>query len=177
MTKEDWAKLSNRMGEVSAAPLFIQDQDNLTYVQIRDQCRTMVEQYDLRLAVVDSINLLTYGTRPFENRYLEISEISRCLKQLAKELKISVVAVSQLNRAVEARTDRRPMLVDLRDSGTLEENADLVLLIYREDAYERESPRAGEADLIAAKHRHGPTATMTVAFQAHYSRFVDMAQS
>ena len=120
MTDEDWAKLGKRIGEVSAAPLFIQDQDNLTYVQIRDQCRAMVEQYDLRLAVVDSINLLTYGTRPFENRYLEISEISRCLKQLAKELKISIVAVSQLNRAVETRTDRRPMLADLRDSGTLD---------------------------------------------------------
>lgn len=177
MTDDDWARLAKRMGEVSAAPLFISDTDNLTYTQIRAQCRRMRERHDLRLVVVDFINMLTYGTRPFDNRYLEISEICRCLKQLAKELDVPIVAVSQLNRGPEARTDKKPMLMDLRDAGTLEDNADLVILVHREDAYERESPRAGEADLIVAKHRQGPTATITVAYQGHYSRFVDMQQS
>lgn len=174
MTDDDWARLSRRMGEVSAAPLFIQDTDNLTFTQIQAQCRKLREQYDLRLAIIDTINLLTYGTRPFDTRYLEVSEISRCLKQLAKELQIPVVAVAQLNRVLEQRTDKRPMLNDLRDSGTLEENADMVILLHREDAYDRESPRAGEADFIIAKNRNGPTCMITTAFQGHYSRFVNL---
>jgi replicative DNA helicase len=104
------------------------------------------------------------------SRYEEISEIARCLKLMAKELDVPVVAVSQLNRGPEQRTDRRPMLSDLRDSGALEDNADLVILLHREDAYEKAGPRAGEADLLIAKHRQGPTAMITVAFQGHYSR-------
>jgi replicative DNA helicase len=99
------------------------------------------------------------------------------LKLLAKELDVPVVAISQLNRGPEQRVDKRPMLADLRESGSLEQDADMVILLHREDFYERESPRAGEADFIVAKHRNGPTATITVAFQGHYSRFVDMAQS
>ena len=103
-------------------------------------------------------------------------EISRAIKLLAKELEVPVIAISQLNRGPEQRTDKRPMVSDLRESGSIEQDADMVILLHREDAYERESPRAGEADLIVAKHRNGPTATVTVAFQGHYSRFVDMAQ-
>ncbi|MFD7272618.1 DnaB-like helicase C-terminal domain-containing protein, partial [Streptomyces mirabilis] len=106
----------------------------------------------------------------------EISEIARCLKLLAKELRLPIVAISTLNRSPEQRVDRKPMINDLRDSGALEDNADVVILLHGEDAYEKDSPRAGEADFIVAKHRHGPTATITVAFQGHYSRFVDMAQ-
>jgi replicative DNA helicase len=94
---------------------------------------------------------------------------------LAKELEVPVIAVSQLNRGPEQRTDKRPMLSDLRESGSLEQDSDMVVLLHREDAYDRESTRPGEADLIVAKHRNGPTATLTVAFQGHYSRFVDMA--
>ena len=110
-----------------------------------------------------------------ENRQQEVSEMSRSLKLLAKELDVPVIAVSQLNRGPEQRTDKRPLLSDLRESGSIEQDADVVILLHRDDAYERESPRAGEADLIVAKHRNGPTATVTVAFQGHYSRFVDMA--
>lgn len=177
MTDEDWARLARRMGPVSEAPMFIDDRPNLTFTHIAKECRRLHTTHNLQLAVVDCINGLPYGTRPFDNRYLEISEISRCLKQLAKELRIPIVATSQLNRAVEARPDKRPILSDLRDSGTLEENADIVVLLHREDMYDRESPRAGEADLILAKHRQGPTANITTAFQGHYSRFVDMAAS
>jgi replicative DNA helicase len=110
-----------------------------------------------------------------ESRQLEVSEFSRQLKLLAKELDVPVVAVSQLNRGPEQRTDKRPLLGDLRESGSLEQDSDMVVLLHREDAYDRESTRPGEADLIVAKHRNGPTATITVAFQGHYSRFVDMA--
>jgi replicative DNA helicase len=111
-----------------------------------------------------------------ENRQQEVSDMSRSLKLLAKELNVPVIAVAQLNRGPEQRTDKRPMLSDLRESGSIEQDADMVILLHREDAYERESPRAGEADFIVAKHRNGPTATVTVAFQGHYSRFVDMAR-
>ncbi|GGU40991.1 hypothetical protein GCM10010289_72360 [Streptomyces violascens] len=141
------------------------------------ESRVAHAQHGIRLIVVDALHLLTYGTRPFVSRYEEISDISRCLKLLAKELHVPVIAVSELNRGAEQRADRKPMMSDLRDSGALEDNADVVILLHREDAYERESPRAGEADLIVAKHRHGPVATCTVAFQGHYARFVDMAQT
>jgi replicative DNA helicase len=112
-----------------------------------------------------------------ESRQVEVSEFSRSLKLLAKELEIPVIAISQLNRGPEQRQDKRPMLSDLRESGSLEQDADMVVLLHREDVYERESARAGEADFILAKHRNGPTGTVTVAFQGHYSRFVDMATS
>jgi replicative DNA helicase len=110
-----------------------------------------------------------------ENRQQEVSEMSRSLKLLAKEIDVPVIALSQLNRGPEQRNDKKPLLSDLRESGSIEQDSDVVILLHREDAYERESPRAGEADLIVAKHRNGPTATVTVAFQGHYSRFVDMA--
>ncbi len=103
--------------------------------------------------------------------------MSRSLKLLAKELDVPVVALSQLNRSPEQRSDKKPLLSDLRESGSIEQDSDVVILLHREDFYEKESPRAGEADLIVAKHRNGPTATVTVAFQGHYSRFVDMAPS
>jgi replicative DNA helicase len=112
-----------------------------------------------------------------ESRQQEVSEFSRQIKLLAKELEIPVVAISQLNRGPEQRTDKRPMLSDLRESGSIEQDADMVILLHRPDAFERDDPRAGEADLILAKHRNGPTNTITVAHQLHYSRFADLAQS
>jgi replicative DNA helicase len=127
---------------------------------------------------VDYLQLMGSGAgrRP-ESRQAEVSEISRGLKVLGKELGLPVIAIAQLNRGPEARADKRPAMSDLRESGSLEQDADIVILLHREDAYERESPRAGEADLIVAKNRNGPTATITVAFQGHYARFVDMARS
>ncbi|MFJ3438846.1 replicative DNA helicase [Streptomyces cyaneofuscatus] len=175
MTDDDWVRLARRMPQVSEAPLYIQDDGWPTFTALRAQCRRLVSQRDIRLIVVDNLQMLTYGTRPLGSRYEEISEISRCLKLLARELRIPIIALSKSNRGAEQRTDKKPMLTDLRDSGALEDNADMVLLLHREDAYEKESPRAGQADLIIAKHRQGPTATITVAFQGHYSRFVDMA--
>jgi replicative DNA helicase len=174
MSDDDWARLARRMGEVADAPLYIDDSPNLTMMEIRAKARRLKQRHDLRLVVVDYLQLMTSGKR-VESRQVEVSEFSRSLKLLAKELEVPVVAISQLNRGPEQRTDKKPMLSDLRESGSLEQDADMVVLLHREDAYERESPRAGEADLILAKHRNGPTGMVTVAFQGHYSRFVDMA--
>jgi replicative DNA helicase len=110
-----------------------------------------------------------------ESRQQEVSEFSRALKLLAKELEVPVVALSQLNRGPEQRTDKKPQMSDLRESGSIEQDADVIILLHREDVYEKESPRAGEADFIVAKHRNGPTDTIVVAHQMHYARFVDMA--
>jgi replicative DNA helicase len=174
MSDDDWTNLARRMGEVADAPIYIDDSANLTMMEIRSKARRLRHQRDVRLVVVDYMQLMTSGKR-VESRQQEVSEFSRQLKLLAKELEVPVVAISQLNRGPEQRTDKRPLLSDLRESGSIEQDADIVVLLHREDAYDAESPRAGEADLILAKHRNGPTATVTVAFQGHYSRFVDMA--
>ena len=171
---EDWTRLARRMSEVADSPLFIDDSPNMSMMEIRAKCRRLKQRNDLKLVIIDYLQLMSSPKR-VENRQQEVSELSRSLKLLAKELGVPVVALSQLNRGPEQRTDKRPMLSDLRESGSIEQDSDMVILLHREDAYERESPRAGEADFIVAKHRNGPTTTVTVAFQGHYSRFVDMA--
>ncbi|MFF0389566.1 replicative DNA helicase [Kitasatospora sp. NPDC004615] len=177
MTDDDWTRVARRMPEVSAAPLYIDDSPNLSMMEIRAKCRRLKQRNDLRLVVIDYLQLMQAGgSRRAESRQQEVSDMSRNLKLLAKELEIPVIALSQLNRGPEQRTDKKPMVSDLRESGSIEQDADMVILLHREDAYEKESPRAGEADLIVAKHRNGPTATITVAFQGHYSRFVDMTR-
>ncbi|MBA2311122.1 MAG: replicative DNA helicase [Pseudonocardiales bacterium] len=174
MSDDDWTRLARRMSEVSEAPLFIDDSPNLTMMEIRAKARRLRQRHDLKLIVVDYMQLMTSG-RKVESRQQEVSEFSRQLKLLAKEVEVPVVAISQLNRGPEQRTDKKPMLADLRESGSLEQDADMVLLIHRPDAFERDDPRAGEADLILAKHRNGPTGIITVAHQLHYSRFADIA--
>lgn len=173
MGEDDWAKVAATMGRISEAPLFIDDSPNMSLMEIRAKCRRLKQRHDLKLVVIDYLQLMTSGKR-VESRQQEVSEFSRALKLLAKELEVPVIAISQLNRGPEQRTDKRPAMSDLRESGSIEQDADMVILLHREDAYEKESPRAGEADLIVAKHRNGPTDTITVAFQGHYSRFVDM---
>ena len=173
MTDDDWNRLAKRMGEVAEAPLYIDDSPNLTMMEIRAKARRLRQRNDLRLIVIDYLQLMS-GNKKAESRQQEVSELSRSLKLLAKELEVPVIAMSQLNRGAEQRTDKKPQIADLRESGSIEQDADMVILLHREDAYEKESPRAGEADFIVAKHRNGPTATITVAFQGHYSRFVDM---
>jgi replicative DNA helicase len=175
MSEDDWTRLARRMSEVVDAPLFIDDSPNMSMMEIRAKCRRLKQRHDLRLVVIDYLQLMSSPKR-VENRQQEVSEMSRSLKLLAKELDVPVVAVAQLNRGPEQRTDKRPLLADLRESGSIEQDSDVVILLHREDHYERESPRAGEADFIVAKHRNGPTATVTVAFQGHYSRFTDMAR-
>ena len=173
MTDDDWARLAQRIGEVTSAPLFIDDSPNLTMMELRAKCRRLKQRNDLKLVVVDYLQLMTPSKR-LDSRQQEVSDMSRSLKLLAKEINVPVVALSQLNRAAENRGDKKPQLSDLRESGAIEQDADLVILLHREDVYEPESARAGEADFIIAKQRNGPTGTVTVAFQGHYSRFVDM---
>jgi replicative DNA helicase len=175
LTDEEWARLARRMGEISQAPLFIDDSPNLSIMEIRAKARRLKQRHNLKLIVIDYLQLMTSG-RKVENRQQEVSEFSRQLKLLAKELDIPVVAISQLNRSPEQRSDKKPMLSDLRESGSIEQDADVVILLHREDMYDINS-RSGEADLIVAKHRNGPTRTVTVASQLHLSRFADMAPS
>jgi replicative DNA helicase len=175
MSDDDWTRLARRMSEISEAPLYIDDSPNLTMMEIRAKARRLKQKSDLRLVVVDYLQLMSSGKK-VESRQLEVSEFSRQLKLLAKELEVPVIAISQLNRGPEQRTDKKPMLSDLRESGSLEQDADMVILLNRPDAFERDDPRGGEADLIVAKHRNGPTKTVTVAHQLHLSRFANMAR-
>lgn len=174
MSDDDWTRLARRMSEISEAPLYIDDSPNLTMMEIRAKARRLKQKADLRLVVIDYLQLMTSGKR-VESRQQEVSEFSRNLKLLAKELEVPVIAMSQLNRGPEQRTDKKPMLADLRESGAIEQDADMVILLHRPDAFERDDPRGGEADLILAKHRNGPTKTITVAHQLHLSRFTNMA--
>jgi replicative DNA helicase len=174
MSTEEWERLARHVAKVSSAPMFIDDSPNMTMMEIRAKARRLKQRHDLKLMVIDYLQLMTSGKK-VESRQLEVSEFSRQIKLLAKELEIPVIALSQLNRGPEARADKRPMMSDLRESGSIEQDADMVVLLHRDDVYEKESTRPGEADLIVAKHRNGATRDITVAFQGHYSRFVDMA--
>jgi replicative DNA helicase len=174
MSDDDWTRLARRMSEISEAPLFIDDSPNLTMMEIRAKARRLHQKVGLRLIVLDYLQLMSSGKK-VESRQQEVSEFSRQIKLLAKELEVPVVAMSQLNRGPEQRTDKKPQLSDLRESGSIEQDADMVVLLHRPDAFEKDDPRGGEADLIIAKHRAGPTKTVTVAHQLHLSKFVDMA--
>jgi replicative DNA helicase len=173
MSDDEWEKVVRRMGDINGAPLFVDDSPQTTMMDIRAKCRRLKQREDLKLVVVDYLQLMS-SPKKVESRQQEVSEISRSMKLLAKELEVPVVAISQLNRGSEQRADKRPMMSDLRESGAIEQDADVIILLHREDMYEKESPRAGEADLIVAKHRNGMTRDVTVAFQGHYSRFADL---
>ena len=173
MDETDWQRITDKSVLLQEKSLFIDDSPNLTMMEIRAKARRLKQRHDLKLVIVDYMQLMTSGKK-VESRQLEVSEFSRQMKLLAKELDVPVVALSQLNRGPEQRTDKKPMLSDLRESGSLEQDADMVILLHRADAYDKDSDRVGEADFIVAKHRNGPTATISTVFQGHYSRFVDM---
>lgn len=173
LTEGDWAKLAAVRGKINDAPLYIDDSPNMSLGEIRAKCRRLAQQVQLQMVVIDYIQLMSSGKKA-ESRQQEVSEFSRALKLLAKELNVPVVALSQLNRQPEQTKDKRPELSHLRESGSLEQDADVVVLLHREGLFEKDHPRAGEADLILAKQRNGPTGTVTVAFQGQYSRFVNM---
>ena len=173
LSSTQWEILARQMGKLADRPLFLDDSPNLTMMEIRAKARRLKQRHNIQMIVVDYIQLMTSG-RKVESRQQEVSEFSRQMKLLAKELQVPVVALSQLNRGPEGRTDKRPMLSDLRESGSLEQDADMVILIHREELYNKETSRLGEADLIVAKHRNGPTRDIAVAFQGHRSRFQNM---
>jgi len=175
LTDEEWRRIGGRLDDLSSAPLWIDDSPHLSMAEIRTKCRRLAQAHGLRLVVVDYLQLMA-STKRVESRQQEVAEFTRALKLLAKEVGAPVLALSQLNRGPEQRQDRRPLLSDLRESGGVENDADLVILLHREDMYDRDSPRAGEADLILAKHRNGPTATVTVAARLHYACFADLAR-
>jgi replicative DNA helicase len=173
LSEADWTRLAAIRGKINDAPLYIDDSPNMSLVEIRAKCRRLAQQVDLKMVVIDYIQLMSSGKK-VESRQQEVSEFSRALKLLAKELGIPVVALSQLNRQTEQSKDKRPELSHLRESGSLEQDADVVVLLHREGIFEKDHPRAGEADLILAKQRNGPTGTVVVAFHGQYSRFVNM---
>ncbi len=175
MDGRDWDKIAAVHGKLASAPLFIDDSPNLTLTEIRAKCRRLKQQHGLSIVVIDYLQLMTSGKR-VESRQQEVSEFSRALKLLAKELEVPVIAISQLNRGPEQRTDKKPQVSDLRESGSIEQDADMVILLHREELYEPEGPRAGEADLIVAKHRNGPTKTIAVSSQLHYAKFDNLGR-
>lgn len=172
---ESWAKLGNTASKIESAPIFIDDSPGLTMVSIRSKARQLKQRHGLDLVVVDYLQLMSSGQR-VESRQQEVSEFSRQLKLLAKELDVPVIAISQLNRGPESREDKRPQLSDLRESGSLEQDADMVMLLYRPDSQDPEHARAGEADIILAKHRGGRIGDVKLAHQLHYSRFCNLAR-
>ncbi len=174
----DWSRLSHAVGRLAEAPLFIDDNPHCTVMEMRAKARrTKARHGDLGLIVVDYLQLMTPSTsRRSENRQVEVAEISRGLKILARELECPVVALSQLNRQLEYRQDKRPMLADLRESGSLEQDADVVIFLYRDEVYNPESDQRGTAEVIVAKHRNGPTGLTRLAFLDHLAKFANMAR-
>ena len=167
------ARAAGKVPQMADAPMKIEDNPYLTLPGLRAQIRNLVRTFGLKVVFIDYLQLMQ--APPAESRQVAVSIISRTLKLIAKEFGITVIVLAQLNRGNEQRSDKTPMVSDLRESGSIEQDADIVILLHREDAYERESPRAGEADIIVGKHRGGAPGVITVAFQGHYARFVDMA--
>ncbi|MFN8049846.1 MAG: replicative DNA helicase [Acidimicrobiales bacterium] len=177
LNEQDWSKISRAMGRLGEAPLWIDDNPNLTIMEIRAKARRLKSKVgDLGLIVVDYLQLMS-GRANAESRQVEISEISRGLKILARELECPVMALSQLSRALEARADKRPMLADLRESGSIEQDADVVMFVYRDEVYDRDSPDKGTAEIIVSKHRSGPTGVCRLAFLDYCTRFENMAKA
>jgi replicative DNA helicase len=171
----DWPKISHAIGRLAEAPIFIDDNPNLTVMDIRAKARRLKSKEGLGLVIVDYIQLMT-GRNTAENRQVEVSEISRGLKILARELEVPVIGLSQLSRTLETRADKRPMLADLRESGSLEQDADIVMFLYRDEVYNPDSPDKGTGEVIVAKHRNGPTGVARLAFLDHQARFANMAR-
>ena len=172
LTEDDFIRLTDAMGKMQDAPMFIDETPALNPFELRARARRLARQYGhLGLIVIDYLQLMTTG-KQVESRQQEVSVLSRNLKLLAKDLDIPVVAVAQLNRGPEARTDKKPMMSDLRESGSLEQDADIIMLLHRPEYYNSED-RPGEADIILAKHRNGETGTIRVLFQGHMARFAN----
>jgi replicative DNA helicase len=177
LLESDWPRISNAIGRLGDAPIFIDDNPNVTVMDIRAKSRRLKSRQGLGLVVVDYLQLMSGHSRSrAENRQVEVSEISRGLKVLARELDIPVVALSQLSRNLEMRQDKRPVLADLRESGSIEQDADVVLFIYRDEVYNPDSPERGSAEIITSKHRNGPTGVTHLAFVDRYTRFDEQAR-
>jgi replicative DNA helicase len=175
LQEQDWGRLSNALGRLAEAPIYIDDQAHITMMEIRAKCRRLKAKFGLGMIIIDYLQLMT-SPRRSENRQQEVSEISRNLKILARELEVPVLTASQLNRGVEMRADKRPMLGDLRESGAIEQDSDLVMFLYRDEVYNPDTDARGEAELIVAKHRNGPTGKIRLAFMNQYTKFASLAK-
>jgi replicative DNA helicase len=175
LSQSDWPKLLNAAGKLSKSPIYIDDTPSISALELRAKARRLKAQHDIGLIIVDYLQLM-HGPAGVENRQQEISEISRSLKALARELSVPLIAVSQLSRAVEQRADRRPQLSDLRESGAIEQDADLVILLLREEYYNPTEENKGLAEVIVAKQRNGPVGSLKLTFINEYTRFADRAE-
>ncbi len=178
LENNDWDKLVRAADRLAAAPIFIDDTAGITVMEMRSKSRRLKVEHDLQLIIIDYLQLMQGGTGSSrsENRQQEISEISRSLKALARELKVPVIALSQLSRGVESRQVKKPMLSDLRESGSLEQDADIVAFLYREDYYDPETERKNITDIIVAKHRNGPVDTVQLFFHKQFTKFSDLSR-
>ncbi|MFF2754506.1 replicative DNA helicase [Psychrobacillus sp. NPDC058041] len=174
LTTEDWRKLTMAMGSLSNAGIFIDDTPGIRVNEIRSKCRRLKQEYGLGMILIDYLQLIQGSGGSQANRQQEVSEISRSLKGLARELQVPVIALSQLSRGVEQRQDKRPMMSDLRESGSIEQDADIVAFLYREDYYDKETENQNTIEIIIAKQRNGPTGTVTLAFVKEFNKFVNI---
>lgn len=174
LTDEDWGKLTMAMGSLSNAGIFIDDTPGVRITDIRSKCRRLKQEHGLGMIMIDYLQLILGSGRSGENRQQEVSEISRSLKQLARELQVPVIALSQLSRGVEQRQDKRPMMSDIRESGSIEQDADIVAFLYRDDYYDKESEDRNIIEIIIAKQRNGPVGTVKLAFVKEYNKFVNI---
>ena len=169
----EWERISRALGRLSEANIFIDDSANVALMDVRSKARRLQAEHGVDMIIIDYLQLMSSNRRS-DNRVQEISEISRGLKGLARELNVPVIALSQLSRAVETRSDHRPMLSDLRESGSIEQDADIVMFIYRDDKYDENSEKKGIAELIVAKHRNGPVGSVNLRFFERTARFADL---
>ncbi|MFF2450575.1 replicative DNA helicase [Neobacillus sp. NPDC058068] len=174
LNEEDWGKLTMAMGSLSNTGIFIDDTPGVRVGDIRSKCRRLKQEHGLGMILIDYLQLILGSGRSGENRQQEVSEISRSLKQLARELQVPVIALSQLSRGVEQRQDKRPMMSDIRESGSIEQDADIVAFLYRDDYYDKESENKNIIEIIIAKQRNGPTGTVSLAFVKEYNKFVNI---
>ncbi|WP_246944284.1 replicative DNA helicase [Bacillus pinisoli] len=174
LTTEDWGKLTMAMGSLSNAGIYIDDTPGVKINEIQSKCRRLKQESGLGMILIDYLQLIQGNGRSGENRQQEVSEISRSLKALARELEVPVIALSQLSRGVESRQDKRPMMSDIRESGSIEQDADIVAFLYRDDYYDKESENKDIIEIIIAKQRNGPVGTVELAFVKEYNKFVNL---
>ncbi len=174
LTADDWGKLTMAMGSLSNSGIFIDDTPGIKINDIRSKCRRLKQESGLGMVLIDYLQLIQGSGTSKDNRQQEVSEISRSLKELARELKVPVIALSQLSRGVEQRQDKRPMMSDIRESGSIEQDADIVAFLYRDDYYDKESENKNIIEIIIAKQRNGPVGTVSLAFVKEYNKFVNL---
>jgi replicative DNA helicase len=175
LDQSDWRRLTNTAGVLHGVPVFLDDSAPMTPLEVRAKARRLMAEKGLGLIVVDYLQLMQAGGRRKDNREQEISEISRSLKGLAKELRVPLLALSQLNRSVEGRPDKRPMMSDLRESGAIEQDADLIMFVYRDEVYNKETADKNVAEIIIGKQRSGPTGLVRLLFSGVYTRFDNLS--